>query len=387
MGRLSDEYFELLSKEMIAQYLIANGWSTSFEGGNPAYDFFVNRSETGMEYVVSLRKASITPREIRSAVEGIAGFYMIKPDEAALMMTSQSISEADYIFCRLFEGQDVSSIPLSMARRVIDGGLDLIHASASSVFCNGSPSQYYARKSDKGAIYANECRLSHTSRGSFGFTFECPLPPLPAQRELFEDDQTIPDARKITRRIAIGVRSLADAVAADTCSVIVDGYESGLNGNMCEALLSIYEAAPHEKTMFSWKFSPMIKGDDALLPPQPIDGEKAIKCLDGALRQMKPMEADEAPEHVDLTGYVIRMESKDLYNNREGAKNEIMIEVSSGQYDGKNVKMSLDVERYIKAIAAHEHGEEVAVSGMVSKQGRSFVLSDIKHFTSASEKK
>lgn len=381
MGHLSDEYYDLLDKEQIRRYLVNNGWSTSFDGGNPAYDFFVNHSETGMEYVVSLRKASITQREIRIAVEGIAGFYMIEPDEAALLMTSKSTLPADYIFCRLFEGQEVSSIPLSVAKQIIDGGIDLIRASAYSEYSNTEPSKYYSRKIGKGVRYADQCKMSHTSRGSFGVSFECPLSPIPIQKELFDDELTIPTARKITRRIANGVRSLAEAITQNTCNVIVDGFVTGLNGNMCEALMSIYGAAPLEKTALGWKFSHVFQGETELLPPLATEGERAIKYLDDALQQMRPTTQENTSERVKLTGYVIRMESRDFYSNREGSTNEIVIEASSGPYEDRNIKMRLDTERYTRAIAAHEQGAEVEVTGVISKQGRSFVLSDIEELS------
>ena len=244
---------------------------------------------------------------------------------------------------------------------------------------------FFTKPLAKAVANSHRCRFGHTFRGSFGFTVESPLPPF-IPDVLFEDQQPEPPyERRVVERIVRGIAHAAEATDQRSTTPIVDGYESGLNANMCDALIEMSEQVPIDELIFSVDWSPKI-------PESPffynfdsigISGE-TVNILKSARTQLRSMEESKG---VTIEGRVVLLKS-DSSPWEDEPDDEHTVVIAWIDPNGKTVRtrVILSPSNYLEACDAHMKGRNVAVSGLLERRGKYTRLSRPHDFGLGSQK-
>lgn len=381
----NDEYIGLLTNEKIKKFLLDRNWQPSRDEMSP-YELFFNYSESGAEYVVALNDDDNKVRAKKEAIETIASFYLLEPEAAAVAITGYRQVPPDMLFVSSFAGEDVSSIPIDSALATIQSVSDLIKYSACA---EKEVKMFYKKSSGLALKYAASCKFSHTYRGSLGFSFECPMPPQPAQKELFNPEElpegvTPPLERKVTRRIIKGWQVLKESINQNAVSIIVDNYDTALNANMCDALFDMASVSDCRDTAFRWMLSPAIQDDTYRIPPEiiKIKNGQALDFLAEASRQLNPHtpREDETRSRQKITGYVVRLESYEAYPEAKKQGNSIIIVQPDSDNENRRINVRLERNEYLLAVDAHSDEQLISIDGFLEKRGQSWFLTDPNHF-------
>src|ERR1017187_10294241 len=130
-----------------------------------------------------------------------------------------------------------------------------------------SPRPYFVRATSIGRQYTQSCIFGHTFPGSFGFTIESPTGPAPLSAPA---DTPQPFERRVVTRVLRGINDLRQALLSGEPELLVAGYETGLNANLCEVLEETLKHADDAEMEYSVAWSPEWPVPDELRGVGPV---------------------------------------------------------------------------------------------------------------------
>ncbi|WP_245475554.1 hypothetical protein [Mesorhizobium sp. M7A.F.Ca.US.006.01.1.1] len=306
--------------------------------------------------------------EVAAALETLVQLYDVTPSQFAQALISLAY---DLIFTRVpDEYVRHESIELGMANSYITNMKSFLAASATTEL---SGELSFKRTLKDALTYAGRCRFGHTFRGSFGFVIESPVGMNDApQLEIGSPD--VPFGRKVIERIARGLSSFNAAIAQDDASPIVVA-ENGMSANMCDEVIGMIEDTGISKLEMSIALSPEW-GPRGQIAPQSFKIEKRyVDLLKDASSRLRK---EEVPKRETIIGRIVRLETdgnpSDLIDDRAGR--EIWVSWDSADYGPIRVLIPLDPQSYLTALEAHRTGQLFSVSGLLKRQGRTWLLDD-----------
>lgn len=272
--------------EMLRRYLTAMGWhvrganateATRPEnaatrvllngrtGGRRNFEVYVSKvsSFEGIELVVpNSAESSEYGFQVARIIDALAALEERTEEDVV-----RSIREVafDVVRSRIPDAQVVDdAIRLEIARNFVVGIRSVLAAAATTEL---HPSPYFLRLRREAAAYADRCRFGHTFRGSFGFTVELPLQPN-TQVTLPGIVPAPPFERRVMQRLTRGLRTVLQAVSADSTDPITNAIQTGFSANVCEQFASLVEETSQGGIVFDFSFSPEWKGTNP--PRQPL---------------------------------------------------------------------------------------------------------------------
>ena len=263
------------------------------------------------------------------------------------------------------------TLPFSYAATLINGLRDFLIAAAC---VEENPQPFYRRASKIGIDYANACRFGQTNIGSFIVNIESLVPTIPNQQlSLLPNEKTEHFNRRVLKRIQKSLHSVSHAIKEGDASPIID-YKTGLNANMCEALLALKAEQMNIDIEYSVRWS--------LSTPQPKDVPEKVKIeqigfdyLESAAKVLR--DSGESTRR-KIEGKVIRLSASDLQQDYT----QRIITISTN-INNKNIKVnvSLDTEHYKLACDAHRDGKTIQVEGVLERIGNRWELMASENFT------
>ncbi|MXP46425.1 hypothetical protein GRI43_03325 [Altererythrobacter luteolus] len=264
------------------------------------------------------------------------------------------------------------TIVLERAESFIKGFRNVLAATASTEL---DPKPYYERSLKAGGHYANNCRFGHTFRGSFGFTIESPLSPHD-QTGMPDVEPQQPFERRVIERLAVGLKTLEEAVIADNIDPIVEGYKSGLSANMCDHLSALVESTSHAEMVFDFSLSPEWKSSivaaeqkKIVIGPAHLEASKA--AAKKLRRPPEPIDADVRGRVVSLSSTGDPSNVQDKFGDRE-----VALHWASEKHGDITVRTSLSPKDYLRALDAHGSGRPIRLKGKLEHSGRKWELKD-----------
>lgn len=128
------------------------------------------------------------------------------------------------------------------------------------------------------------------AHAQFVATLECPVTP-PAGRS--SRSSAPPFERRVTERIMRGLGCLHTAVMDGRVDALVEGYEKGLNANMCEALLSLRDYPGDAQIEFGVSWSKRLQSP-LDLPRSVLIEERGFELLNQTARALRESDESEA---------------------------------------------------------------------------------------------
>jgi hypothetical protein len=318
---------------------------------------------------------------LNSAINTLSALNDVDNDS---MIANVANFVTDILYSKILEIHK-DSIPLNVATNYISQFQKLV---AFSTCSESSPKPYFLQKTNKSYDMQNHFQFGHTFPGSFGFTIKSRISSeitnYFTQLSMLDDQDSIKQApleRRVLERIVTGLKLTISSLDEKDPNILIENYQIGFNANMIDAIIGMNNNV-HSPIEFSvdWanKFSP---SDESLinLENTPIIIERYEKeILEYASIQLRKIE----PVESVLEGHIIGLESRENPSIRDGERT-VILQWENRPDSNRKVKVICDLSTkdYKLALRAHSNWDEVRISGILTKPGFNFKLTDISSFT------
>ncbi len=232
-------------------YLRTNGWIRADDSDRATADVYLSPKDE--------REAAIVPASEEYADYGIRVYQIaeqigrIEGRQRLAVLTDLALAESDLVRVSLSNSHADNSVRLADGAVVLEEVKNLLLAAACSA---ARPRLMYRAGRNKAAgEYLDRVRLGHTERGSFVINVLSPVAPsLREQSTLFPEE---PFERKVTRRLASGLRALRRAMDRVNRGVADIGeFESrlgeGISANLCRSVARLTDVGNGLGVSVSW---------------------------------------------------------------------------------------------------------------------------------------
>lgn len=269
------------------------------------------------------------------------------------------------------------AIPLSYAATFVSALKDLIVASACA---EEIPEPFYNRALKRATDYADTVRFGQTRKGSFVATIESDVPVSNFTQLSIagteSENQQMPFSRRVIQRIQFGVSQIENAILNGGVEELLEnGYKTGLNANMCDALLKLKAGTGNMKFEYRVDWSPVLPA------PKNISEKVTIERngLDFIRTLAEKYRGSIESKKILIEGTVVGLSAEDIEEDNEGDR-KVTVKVINNTQNIKKVKLNMTVEDYKKACDAHKDGLFIRVEGILEREGKQWVLSGVENF-------
>jgi hypothetical protein len=367
------EYSEVLNDRNLAQFLGIQKWTPVIDR---TFDqTWVQQGAVGERVASVLLPRDTTfvdySKRLREAVDTIAQVYGWSLSGLAEQVAAV---HADLFFVRVSQDMSDGTIPLRQASALLDG-IDQMIRTAALVAYRSDHTGRGGRMPDLVKHFmADDVRMGHTKKGSFIITVAARLDdaPLPPAAEDSDDPAPTDYAPSFTRQVMTTLSRGLDvtrrhAARGDDFVELQSAVESGLRLPLVEALREMGEAEGLQSLDMSFEW--------AGIEPQRADVPDHIQLTRAVIEQLPELERRltqvAEPQNETIIGPVLEL--KRLEDSDEEESGAI---VMRADVHGKSLKVTVPLAAvdYDLAIRAHRAKVPFTVSGVLSKEGRSWEL-------------
>jgi hypothetical protein len=186
-----------------------------------------------------------------------------------------------------------------------------------------------------------------------------------------------PFSRKILRRIHKAMHQVESFTSSQERldDFVRNGYFEGINANICDALLSIYETNEGVTLESTIRWAEDIPiPDDTPEKITLLSGDhNIIRAIANAYRQIQDK------EYMQITGRVRKLSTSD--DSQKTVIDGTITIVYEDEGKRHSIKVQLEEDDYKLACDAHKNGNEVTVEGWVDKSSKFWELVSPQKFT------
>jgi len=363
----------------LVPYLKLTGWEQDTTA-NIRWLVFQHETDKGELLEIVLPK-DIQSRNLKTYTENAIELLSAVSDENIQDVVQRIVYyDMDVLHSRDLQTGDYNSITLRLASQQVTQLKQLVNYSA---FSEHQPKPHFLQsETTLSKRMVEHYRFGHTFVGSFGFKILSPVIHLPSpytQTNLFGEEPLAPITpieRRVMERIVRGLSFTKQAVKNNDPKLLIREYASGFNGNMCQ---SVVRMSQDKNMQIEYKvfWSPKIKPAEDIKDEQTFGlSEIGYNYLEYAADELKKLK----PEYVTVTGRIVALTSKD---NPLGASAHRSV-VIRGKFNDNtrrvDILVELNKEDYIKASHAHLEWGVIVVSGILSRSGYGWRLTDATNF-------
>ena len=367
----------------ISTYLTSEGWQP-VKGNANWHVFHGMPGNSGEEFEI------VIPTKTQSSDYPLYVMHMIEILASLMDKSHESIAEEirkvcrDILLVRTQESDNAQSIPMYQAAKQIPNLKQLVAYAA----CSEKSQRTHYRNSGQGKAMAQHFRYGQTLSEGVGYSVESDVGDNLRLREssdhlrqldIFVDqniDEIAPLERRVMERIVRGIAATIETARLGDLQHLVAGYGSGLNANMCYALLQMSDvhSQPIEFDVI-WSKKIAVSGDVQQHRRLQID-RTHIGYLKDAHTQLKEIK----PEKISIEGRVTALSSDEDPRSELVDDRSIMIRVSTGQFKNRKIRLALGKQDYARADEAHMNWKTISVTGVMHRIGSHWILSDPHDF-------
>ena len=367
-NHVSDLFLSGITVPDVTRYLGITGWTRNSNFSNK--NLLVFEKDVVGETVEVVLPSKTEYKDFRLRLGDLLKF-LSDVDEVDVSTIVQQIRRPsiDRLQVRLISGiSSEGSIPLSYASKLIQSMKDLFVAAACT---EENPQPFYRRATKVAVNHADVCRFGQTRVGSYIVTIESPVP-MTTQKTLFSHESSSPFSRRVVTRIQTGLAQVEQAVLDGKVDTLIDGYKTGINANMAEAILNLRDANQDAIFEYTMDLSPTIPSRISV--PKVVSIEKhGLEFLEAAARALRGSDEE---EHITITGKIIRLVADDVDEDEseELSGNRVIVIRSEESDFRRNVHVSLSADEYRIACDAHRDSRTVTVKGNMEYVGKIWQL-------------
>ena len=340
------EALNAISPVALSSYARGEGWSKTEKYGGHA-DVYV---ADGLPEIIVPRTAHLGDYA-ETVAELIAIFAEAAGQDELAMYRDLVTADRDVIRVRAAEGED-GSVSVDEGVSLVRGARDMLLAVACSV--RDPRPVYHAGANKDAAAYVERVRLGQTEQGSFAVTLLTPVVPPPTQQLQPPLDPALdrdPFERRVTDRLAEALeaaRQATERTNAGETGAFWEAVSSGVNANLCEALVQMIGSFPELDVGLVWART---RPRPRLSVPFPRSNAPLLREAARAFRNREPR------MDMRLFGFVQRLK-------RDESETEGTITLRAS-IDGntESVTAVLGQRDYDLAVGAHKAREPVVAEG------------------------
>ncbi len=272
---------------------------------------------------------------------------------------------------------ELDSNSLATAARQVPEIKTLIAHAANSEKAVRPHYNYYTREARQ---MVDHFRLIQSTNGKTHYNIESEVGnPVPYQRKLFDKADPgviLPLERRVMERIVAGLVTTTMAAKREDEQLLVEGYTSGFNANMCDAVkkMSEKEYAPIQ---YNVKWARSIGASATVQTVKSIEiARKHASVLQRASEELRKVE----PVFDTIKGLVIGLSSLVDPQSDEIGDRSIVILWERTRSKVHTVRIELTKSDYLLAYKAHFDWSTIAVDGIIHKRSSGWHLSDPQEF-------
>lgn len=337
------------------RYLVENGWR-QIKYVDDRIDVYTKQDpQTSRSYKVTLPKSQEMIDYAGEMEETLRRLALVEKTTISAILRKIQTQQKDIVLLRMvLEHDEYPSVERTM--HLIEGIRELL----SWGWCMEQRQQRFFPRlffPTRGQPIAERFKLAHTQQGSFGFTFESELP-----AGLFTHRDSADMQRRVLERITRGFLSTRQAEGSPQgAGEISSQYVRGFNSNMCNAALQMLEDMQHESLYYSVRWSKAVEVDEDLAAFEPVHlSVHSLPYLKQAATEMERQGREDIAGVQTLEGPVVS-----LSYDGQGAREVIILVETRGK-----VRLELEEGLYHLAGEAHLRGQDIRVTGTLSRENR-----------------
>jgi len=350
----------------VISYLRAAGWSREADIGDKA-SIWVNTGNPAFDLVVPLRRDAADFAIRIAEVLGILEAVEQRSQEQ--LLKDLLTASADLVRIRALAAQTADgTIPLDLAATFVHHAREMVMAAACATV---TPRAYWARrKPTKASEYMERVRMGQTERGSYVLTIHSPVPPALRTETPAESPFERRVMRTLTRSLVSVLTAAQQATETGDLQPFRTAVHSGVSANLCDALVGLGQISPLKGVEVSVDWSKSRPVDSV---PQwtMMIGADFFPIIEEASRLFKETEPR---EDFELSGFVEKLE-RPVGVDVGNVSVTTLIEDQP-----RRVIIELGDPEYQIAVRAHSDSRPISCTGNLSKEGRSFRLTNPRQF-------
>jgi hypothetical protein len=375
------EYKDVLDDAALAQFLGAHDWTIQQDRDYRQVWTHPGISDSERPYIIQLpRNRSLVDydRRLSEAIAATSRFY-----DWSLAGLAESVSSvrADLFFFRVDQSSADGTIPLKQASALLESLDAMVRSAALVAHSPGSTGRASRVPPYVKEFLNDDVRMGHTKRGSFIITVaarigrqqEVKTKPLPSDKAVERPDVVGSFTRRVMTTLARGIDATKIASQGDASG---DELEAAIEGGMrlplVKALREIGEAEGLRGVSMNFEWSAVEPMADEV--PAEIEMRRDdLQSLDSIeVRLSRRVE----PREETIVGPVTELKRPDVaaIDDPTDLSGEVVLLADIGGMN-RRVTVPLHGEDYDWAIRAHRERLPFTVSGVLEKNGRSWVLS------------
>ncbi len=377
-------YQDLRVEGNLIPYLELTGWKRA-EDTNGRWFVFRGGNDMDGEVLEIVLPRNPNARDLNIYLQNAVDLLSALADETPQTTIKRIVHyDRDVLYTRNLETGDYNSITLKMAAQQVNELRQMVNYAACS---EHEPKPYFLYGQVSVAKQMVEhYRFGHTFSGSFGFTVESRIIRMPAQYQqmkLLPEDtgqaqpvSIMPIERRVMERVVRGLVTTQQATRKLDSHLLIQEYASGFNSNMCSAIVRLSQ----DKRMpleYSVQWSPKLQPADDIKDVGAIRlAGTSYEYLEYAAKELRQLK----PEYVTVKGRVTSLTSKE--NPLGTTSRRLVIVRARYRPDVKPIDIFIELEKddYIAANNAHINWGVVEVSGVISRIGNAWRLSEPSGF-------
>ncbi|EGT3616143.1 hypothetical protein FHH43_07850 [Clostridium perfringens] len=379
-----DNYLDYITLDSLLRYLEYKEWNINNDFPNKNLILLEKKYDADDVYTITLpAKETLKDfkRRLTFAIESLAELDEISKNDllkdiifySKNLKKNESIVSKDRLSIRI--KSDISedgSLPLDYASSVVNGIKKLL---TSAIYIEkNTPIPVLDSSHNLKTIDGDlkNYKFAQSEYGSYIFNIDIESVSDTAQLSFdFENNDFITPSRKVIRRIQNGIYDIQNKKIEE---IYINGYEKGLNANMCDAILE-----------FNNIDSPVIieskiKWDSSLPIPKDIKDTIYIRKDDfSVFDSISKRYKEKTVEKMTLEGFIIEMHNNENTGKTKRVTRYIVI-ITNIESSLKKVKLYLNEDDYNLACNAHREKKLVSVEGFVIPKSKNYILEDYMNF-------
>ena len=343
-------------------YAASNGWVEVEPYGDVGYIYAFPDTDAEIVIPASTRFADY---EIRM-LETVEALSKTEDRGADAVLRDLLLVDVDLVRVRLTDAEDDGSISVSAGAAMIGASRGMLIAAACSTV---RPQRFFRSGRNKAAQdYIDEVRLGQTDQGSFIINLLSPVPPA-LQHPLFPDMADDPFPRRVTRKLASGLRAAREAVDLADSGQDIGAFEevvpAGVSANLCDAVGAMLSESGASGLDISVNWALNRPRDSGRVHVG--FSQQDAPTLKEASRVLK-YRLELPDERVE--GYVNRLARQESdYQGRVTIR---------GFVDGsiRSIRVDFNPEDYHLIVGAHDERRTISVEGDLRRDGQRWTLAN-----------
>lgn len=352
-------HFDPQSLRDLTNYLLATGWKR-IKYQNRRLAVYTKELLAGdSPAVIALPEKPTYSDFATRMLEAVQRLAEVEETSLADIYQKIQSMDQDCLRFRLKLPADVALPSLEVTARFLQGARDLVFYAACM---EQEARRYFEQPFHVGKEQTQHFQFDHTFHGSFGFTIKSPLPPFHQQLlpGFLPPATTNPIERRVVERITRGLISVKNAEQEHNSEEISNHFTTGLNANMCKALLEMLEELADAPVEYSvrWSLSLSPSSDIAQNSSIVLDKE-SFTYLGEAARYLETVSPNLEKDKT-IVGTIISLSFEN--------QSERLVTLMADGYG--RVSFTLDAADYAIACDAHRDNLVVSVTGTLQRSSR-----------------